>query len=60
MQTEFILLPQFLATRNKYAYPLRPLANVNWSALLECFLPTIRVHNDEIVLMEGSKLKVGA
>ena len=38
---KFILLPQFIATPNNYTCSLPPLANVNWSAFLECFLLTI-------------------
>ena len=41
LKLKFILLPQLIATLNDYACSLPPLANVDWSAFLECFLPTI-------------------
>ena len=36
---KFILLFQLIATQNNYACPLSPLANGDWSAFPECFLP---------------------
>ena len=36
-----ILLPQLIATLNKYACSLPLLANVDWSAFPECFLLTM-------------------
>ena len=41
LELKFILLPQLIATLNKYACSLPPLANVDWSAFSECFLPTM-------------------
>ena len=41
---KFILLPQLIATLNNYACSLPPLANVYWSAFLECFLLTMKIH----------------
>ena len=41
LKVKFILLPQLIATLNNYACLLPPLANVDWSAFPECFLPTI-------------------
>ena len=38
---KFILLAQLIATLNNYAYSLPPLANVNWSAFPECFMPNM-------------------
>ena len=39
LKLKFILLPQLIATLNNYACSLPPLANVDWSAFPECFLP---------------------
>ena len=41
LKLKFILLPQLIATLNNYACSLPPLANVYWSAFLECFLLTM-------------------
>ena len=41
LKLKFILLPQLIATLNNYACSLPPLANVDWSAFPECFLPTM-------------------
>ena len=41
LKMKFILLPQLIATLNNYACALPPLANVDWSAFPECFLPTM-------------------
>ena len=41
LKLKFILLPQLIATLNNYACALPPLANVDWSAFPECFLPTM-------------------
>ena len=41
LKLKFILLPQLIATLNNYACLLPPLANVDWSAFPECFLPTM-------------------
>ena len=42
---KFILLPQLILTLNNYACLLSPLANVDWSAVPECFLLTMYIHN---------------
>ena len=45
-QVKFILLsPQLIATLNNYSCSLPPLANVNYFAFPEFFLPTIQIHN---------------
>ena len=41
LKLKFILLPQLIATLNNYACSLPPLANEDWSAFPECFLPTM-------------------
>ena len=41
LKLKFVLLPQLIATLNNYACSLPPLANVDWSAFPECFLPTM-------------------
>ena len=41
LKLKFILLPQLIATLNNYACSLPPLANVDWPAFPECFLPTM-------------------
>ena len=45
LKLKFILLPQLIATLNNYACALPPLANVDWSAFPECFLPTMLIHD---------------
>ena len=45
LKLKFILLPQLIATLNNYACSLPPLANVDWSAFPECFLPTMYIHD---------------
>ena len=58
-ELKFILLPQLIATLNNYACSMPPLANVNWSAFPECFLPTMKFMAGEMVAMEGSNLAGG-
>ena len=39
------IAPTYKTMLNKYACLLPPLANVNWSAFSECFLPTIIINS---------------
>ena len=54
---KFILLPQLIATLNNYACTLPPLANINWSAFSECFLP--KSTTGKMTPKEDSNLAVG-
>ena len=42
---KFLLLSQLIATLTNHAYSLPSLANVDWSAFPECFLPIMWIHD---------------